>query len=186
MTRKNAYWDDLRFPASAVNPPGQPSDPDVESDSGCFLFAPTGTELVYFQVQLPHGYAEYTPIVPHVHWQKTTSASGNVVWEFAWKYAPLGGVMDAAFTTTTASTTVGGTPDNDTADEHLITSAGEWSFDDCEISNMFIFRLSRLGSDASDTYGADARMLEFDIHYQRDRIGSAGEFYKVWRTGSHR
>ncbi len=32
--------------------------------------------------------------------------------------------------------------------------------------------------DNEDTYGADARLLEFDIHYQIDAGGSVGEFSK--------
>lgn len=79
-----------------------------------------------------------------------------------------------------------GTPDTNEADKHLITSAGEWEFDQCEISNMFIFRVSRLGSDAGDTYGADARFLEFDVHFQSDQRGSSGQFYKRARGGGHR
>jgi len=180
------YWDDLRFPAAAVNPPGQASDPDRESTTGAWLFAQTGTETLFYWVQLPHGYAEYTEIIPHVHWMKTTSASGDVVWEFGYRKARIGEVMDAAYTTTTASSTVTGTPDNDTADEHLITSFGEIGLTDLEISDMLLIRLSRLGSDGSDTYGADARLVEFDIHYRIDQAGSAAQFAKVWLKGGHR
>lgn len=179
------FWDDLRFPASAANPPGLASDPDYDTTSGGWLFAATGTELLFFQGQLPHAYAEYTGITPHVHWMKTTSASGNVVWEFAYKKARIGEVMDAAFTTVTASTTVNGTPDNDTADEHLITSFGEMEEGSFEISDMLLMKVSRLGGDGSDTYAADARLIEFDIHLRHDQLGSSGEFYKVWRAGSH-
>ncbi len=178
-------WDDLRFPASAVNPPGQASDPDIESDTGAFLFAASGTELLFFQAQLPHAYAEYTDLKPHLHWQKTSSAGGEVVWELAYKYARIGEVMDAAWTTDEKATVVAGTPDNDTADEHLITAWDAIPGWTLEVSDMFLFRVSRLGSDGDDTYGADARFLEFDIHYQADSLGSAGEYYKVWRHGTH-
>ena len=30
----------------------------------------------------------------------------------------------------------------------------------------------------ADTYAADARLLEFDLHYQTDSLGSGGEFMK--------
>ena len=43
---------------------------------------------------------------------------------------------------------------------------------------MLLIKLSRIGGDASDTYGADARLLEFDIHYQINTLGSELEFVK--------
>ena len=178
------FWDDLRFPAVAINPPGAASDPAVEAGSGTFLFAATGTELVYLQAQMPHAWAPATIIGPHLHWQKTTSAAGDVVWELAYKWAPINEVMDAAWTIDTVSSTVPGTPDTDTADKHLISSFGALAIDttDKDISDMLLIRLSRLGSDASDTYGADARLLEFDIHYQIDGFGSDAEFIKTLYT----
>ena len=65
-------WDDLKFPATAINPPGQASDPDVEATSGLLLFAAAGTELVYALAQMPHHWEEGSDIKPHVHWTKTT------------------------------------------------------------------------------------------------------------------
>ncbi len=169
-------WDDLRFPASGFNPPGGASDPDYDTTNGGWLFAASGTELLFMQVQLEHKWKEGSTLRPHVHWQKTTSAGGDVVWELAYKWAPIGEVMDAAFTTVTASAPVAGTPDNDTADEHLITSFGDMTATGKELSDMIMVRLSRLGSDGDDTYGADCRLLEFDIHFVVDSRGSDSEF----------
>lgn len=166
-------WDDLRFPAAGINPPGQASDPDIDTTNGGLLFAAAGTEIVAFQAQMPHAWKEATSIQPHVHWQKTTSASGNVLWRFEYKMAPIGAVMDAAFTALDVTTTVASTPDNDTADEHLISSFGEIDMTGREISDMLVCKLSRIGGDASDTYGADVRLIEADIHYQTDYPGGS-------------
>lgn len=181
-SRYQSSWDDLKFPATAINPPGQASDPDREADTGLLLFAAAGTELVYALAQMPHAWKEGSDISPHVHWQKTTSAAGDVMWQLAYKISAIGAVMDSEWSVLTASEPVAGTPDNDTANEHLLTS-----FDDIDMSNggsnyglstCILFRLSRLGDDAADTYGADARLLEFDIHYQIDSLGSEQEFIK--------
>lgn len=168
-------WEDLRFPATAINPPGQASDPDVEASSGLLLFDAAATEVVFVAAQLSHSWAEGTAIVPHVHWQKTTSASGNVLWRLEYKWAPIGEVMDAAFTTVDASTPIGATPDTDTADYHMITSFGDVDVSGKNVSDMFIFKVSRVGGDAADTYAADARLLEIDIHYQKNSLGSEYE-----------
>lgn len=181
MKREQATcWDDMRFPASAVNPPGLVSDPDFDVVNGGWLFAAAGTEVVFVMAQLPHAWKERTELKPHVHWQKTTSAAGNVLWRLSYKWAPKGAVMDAAFTDLDSTTVVGGTPDNDTANEHLITGFASIAGTGKTISDMLVMKLSRIGGDGSDTYGADARLLEFDIHYMITikMPGSTAEYQK--------
>lgn len=173
----DTVWDDLRFPASAINPPGGLNDADVDSDDGTFLFAAGATEVVAVVAQMPHGWVEGTALVPHVHWCKTTSAAGDVVWQLEYRKYPIGGQGTTTWSVhSTIASTVGGTPDNDSAEESLISSFGDFDMTGNTLSDIIIFRITRLGPDGSDTYGADARLLEFDLHYQIDRIGSDNEF----------
>ena len=167
-----ANWDDLRFPATAINPPGQASDPDVEATTGLLLFAAAGTETIFALVQMPHSWKEGSVVKPHVHWQKTTSADGDVYWQLDYKKIPIGDVMDAEFTTLSATTPVSGTPDNDTANEHLLTSFADIDMTGLTLSDCLLCKISRIGGNAADTYGADARLLEFDIHFQINTLGS--------------
>lgn len=169
-------WDDLRFPATAVNPPGQASDPDFDTTNGGYLFATGSTETIFLIAQLPHSWAEGTDLKPHVHWQKTTSAGGDVLWRLSYKWAAIAEVMDSSFTDVDVSTVAAGTPDNDTANEHLITPFGALAATSKTVSSMLVMKLSRIGG--GDDYGADARLLEFDIHYQIDSFGSNQEFTK--------
>ena len=175
------YWDDLRTPASSINPAGSAAPPteDTTVAPGTLLFSAAGLNVVAMLVQLPHNYKEGTTLYPHVHWTKTTAAAGAVVWQLHYKVAKIGEVMDANFTTLTASQTTAGTPDTDTAEKHLITAFGTISGDGMQISDMLVCEVSRLGNDGADTYGANARLLEFDIHYQQDEPGSRQEFSKV-------
>ena len=133
------HWDDLRFPAVAINPPGAASDPDVDPTDGTLLFAAGSTEVVFFAVQLPHCWKMGSAISPHVHWVKTTSAAGTVKWTLSYRWADLGETLSA------------------------------WSDADAA-------KIARVGGD--DTYGADAKLLEFDIHYQIDSRGSDTEYVK--------
>ena len=48
-----AYWDDLRAPVTAINPPGAESDPDLDASTGLLLFDAGGTELVFLMMQMP-------------------------------------------------------------------------------------------------------------------------------------
>ena len=145
---------------------------------GTLLFDAAGVEVVGLVVQLPHSYKEGTDLRPHVHWMKTTSASGAVLWQMRYKVIKIGDVADADFTTETASVVVDGTTDTNTANKHLITSFPVIPGAGIQISDMFCIELSRLGNDPADTYGADARLLEFDIHYQQDEPGSRQQFLK--------
>lgn len=169
-------WDDLKFPASGINPPGQASDPDLDTTNGTWLFAASGTEVIFLIAQMPHAWKAGSEVKPHVHWYKTTSASGDVMWQLEYKKIAIGETMDASFTAVTSSTSA--ITDNDTAEEHLLTPFSAIDMSDMGISDMLVMKLSRLGSDAADTYGADAALLEFDIHYQIDARGSAREYIK--------
>ena len=172
------FWDDLRFPVSGINPPGGVNDPDLDPNNGTWLFNANTTEICAIIAQMPHSWREESTIIPHVHWSKTTSASGNVLWRFEYQIAKPGDVFPGTWTTVDTTTTVTGTPDNDTAEEHLISSFGDIDMTGYTISTILLTRISRIGGDASDTYGADARLIEFDIHYEIDGAGSALEFIK--------
>jgi len=182
-TQYHVSWDDLKAPATALNPPGQASDPDREADTGLLLFDAGGTELIYTLMQMPHAWKEGSDISPHVHWTKTTSAAGDVAWRLRYQILPIGAVgPDSWSDGGTVTSPVTGTPDNDTAWEHLLTSFADIDMTDgtsnYSLSTCILFEIARIGGDASDTYGADARLLEFDVHYQIDSLGSEEEFVK--------
>lgn len=172
-------WTDMRFPAAGLNPPGPTGAPGTNTTYGFPVFDSNNTELVAAFVQFPHEWAEGTTIVPHVHWCKTTNAGGTVQWELEWWHVPIGGVITSLTTLQTDGSTVPGTPDNNTQWEHLISSFGDVDTTGWEISDMLICHVKRIGGDATyDTYGADAALLEFDIHYQKDARGSVNPFNK--------
>lgn len=173
----DSYWDDLRIPVTSLNPAGNASPPDVDQDlGGTLLFASNATEVIGFVIQLPHSYYAGTDLEPHVHWAKTTSASGNVQWQFDYKWAKIGEEIDSSWTTLTSSTPVAGTPDTDTANKHLITGFSSIDGTGASFSDMLICTLARDHDHESDTYGADARLLEIDIHFQIAGIGTDGEY----------
>ena len=171
-----SVWDDIRFPATGLNPPGPVNEPTRDTDTGLLDFGASGTDTVAFTAQLPHSYKPDSSLFPHVHWMKTSSASGNVVWELQYKLARIGEVIDGSWTTLTASTVADGTPDTNTEGLHLITPLGEIDGTGLGLSDMIVMKLSRLGSDGGDTYGADCTLLEADVHYEQDVFGSNYEY----------
>lgn len=173
-------WDDLRFPSQGINPPGAASDPDLSATSGLWLFDAAGTELLMGVAQMPHAWDEGTAISPHVHWQKTTSAAGNVLWRLDYEVVANGDVaaMDFGGGQLDITTPVDGTVDDNTANRVLISSFGEIDMTGYKASCLIFWKLSRIGGDASDTYAADARLVEFDIHYRINSFGSQDLFTK--------
>jgi len=166
------FVENIKIPATAINPPGAASDPDVEATSGLLLFDAGGTELIYAIIQLPYKWQLGSSIHPHIHWAKTTSAVGNVGWRLRYKQFPVGDVADAAWTDVgIVANTEESTPDADTADHQMITGFGEVDMAGLAPEHSILFELSRVGGDASDTYAADARLIAMDILYKVDAPG---------------
>lgn len=170
---KDPGWDDLRAAAAAINPPGSASDPGRDAATGLLSYDAASTEQVFVLFQMPHAWVVGTAIYPHVHWAKSTSASGDVAWQCRYKLWPINGVLSASWTDLGVVTSpVVGTPDTDTADKQLITDFGDVDMRSLDHSDSILFELSRVGGAVADTYGADAVMVEFDAHYQSNRWGS--------------
>ncbi len=172
LERIKTKWRSIGFSATAQNPPGQVSDPDFDIDTGGWLFDRNSTEILYLIGQVTTDWREGSAVIPAVHWQKTTSASGNVLWRLQYKVSRVGEVMDANFTDIDVSTTADISPDTDTADLQLISLFENTKEENLQINDILVMRLGRIGGDAADTYGADARLLYFDIYVQVDDWGS--------------
>lgn len=166
------FCENIKIPSTSINPPGQVSDPDVEATSGLLLFDNSTTELVFAIVQMPYRWSLKSEVHPHIHWEKTTSAAGNVAWRVRFKHAPVNGVRDAAWTDLgIVSTPSDSTPDVDTADHQMITHFDDIDMASKEVEHSILFEISRVGGDASDTYADDARLVAVDIHYHVDAPG---------------
>ncbi|MDB4786310.1 hypothetical protein OAG36_01100 [bacterium] len=170
---EESNWDDLKFPATAINPPGAASDPDRDSADGTLLFDAGGTELVVGIAQLPHAWREGSPLRPHVHWAPTDANSGDVLWRFSYDIANVNGVFAGSYTDMDILAAADGN-----ALKHQIKGFGDLYMSSYTLSCIIKWKLARIGGDGTDTYSADSRLLEFDIHYEADSVGSGLEFQK--------
>ena len=161
-------WDDLRFPAQSINPAGQTNGATVDDTESAFpgtlLFSHTAVNLVSGVVQIPHE-TKFDELKPHIHWAKSTSASGGVVWEFT--YRVIGNVGGTAGDWTSADNGTLAVPHSDTANKHALTAFDAIDISGLRPSAMIAWRLYRKPGDELDTYGAAARLFELDFHYQR-------------------
>lgn len=177
-------WDDLRVALStakpgATNPPGfSKLKDDGAGSTGVFAyhFDASTDEEVFFDVQLPHGFKEYSALLkPHLHWCPTTTNTGNVRWglEYTW----------ANYTGTFGNSTIiyARQAGSGTAYQHQIAAWSGIVATGMTISSVMLCRLFRdanaTGADADD-YTADAAALSFDLHIELDSLGSEREYTK--------
>ena len=174
-TRVSKYWEDLRFPATVVRTNPANENPAFDTTIPGRLFRHTATDVVYVIAQLPHAWRAGTTLQPHVHWQKTTSAEGGVYWQLSYQWAAIGEALSDAVVIGSAVPAVS---DADTANVHALTRLGSINSSGKQISDMLLMTLSRVHNNSADDYGASARLIEFDIHYQVSSPGSRQEFVK--------
>jgi len=166
-------WEDMRAPATAINPPGQESDPDWDNTNGGWLFDADGIEILWIVLQVPHAYKEGSAIYPHVHWQPTSTNGGDVLWRIDYKWTNIDATDAGSATPLEITPTAGGT-----ALKHQQDSFAAIDGTGKTISSIISVKLSRMGNDDDDTYTGDALLKEFDIHYQIDTVGSRSELVK--------
>lgn len=171
-------WDDLRVAAASLNPTGQAAPPTLNQNNGLLEFAAAATNVIAFQVQMPHAWREGTAVRPHVHWRKKTQGAGNVLWRLNYEFANVGAVYTDTLAEVDSTSTVADTPDDGAALRHLITAFGSASMTGKTVSAVGFFVLSRIGGDVLDTYAGVAQVLSIDLHYQLDSMGSMQEYLK--------
>lgn len=172
-----ARWEDLRFPAQAINPPGTTSDPDRGTTTGLLMFSPSSTELVSGVAQMPHSWMRGTGIRPHIHISGGLTDPGTTnnqcVWQLDYEWLESGEYWSPATYTHTDTKTF-------TLPAHVVALNPVLcirSFDEIDTtgkkeSALLLWKLSRLGGDVDDTYIDDCYMYEFDIHYLAHDFGS--------------
>lgn len=180
-----SVWDDIRIIPGSFDRPGT-SDPVLNGwqpgGSGAtfqvYVFAQN--DEVHFTLQLPHQYKIGTDIKCHCHWTPRNRGNEENGKTVAWK-ADISWCSHGS--TFPASTTYDMTDAcNGVDDEHNITPdiVIDGHTSPKGISSMLIVRLYR---DTGDTWAGttDAQLpaiLEFDIHYERDTIGSRQSLVK--------
>jgi len=165
-------WDDLRFPPSGVRLGGAaPATFQAYHDGGVLAFSTTTTQFVYMVAQMQHTWAEGTDLEAHVHWAIPTKGAGNGVENVKWDLTHAWSNVDG---TIPASSPITKTVDvqNYVTDHHYYTSIDTITATGKTASSCLIMSLSRDIAAAND-YGYAVYLMEFDIHYKKNRFGTA-------------
>ncbi len=176
-TRVDDEWEDLRFPAQSINPAGLTAAAGVDNTEtdfpGTLMFDATTSEMCAGIAQMPHAWIAGTAIRPHIHWAKSTSAAGGVVWHFFYRLINRQAAPEAWSSAVVGADVLA---NNDTANAEVITTFGDINMDGRPPSTMVAWRLYRIPADAADTCAADARLFEVDFHYRVGSYGTGLEF----------
>ena len=166
-------WDDLGNPVTAINPPGQASDPDIDPNDGSFLFDDSATEIIFIKAQMKHLWKEGSELRPHIHWEQT--AAGAVLWQLDYKFYNNGTLVPGSWTTIQTTEQVWTYSSGTLAQ---ISPFPSIILPSAKISAMMKMKLSRIGDDALDTMTGDARFTDFDINFIGSDRGSEREYTK--------
>lgn len=170
-------WEDLRISLNTRYSGNTTPDLDPFAGSSSLLEytfdGGSQMEEIFFEVQLPHSWAEGTTIKPHVHWSPRTAGTGNVVWQFEYTWSNFLGTYPTPTTITVTQAADGTAYKSQIAAFPDITDATK------KISSLLMCRLFRDPSHTSDTYAGDAYLLGFDIHYEINTVGSRQEYTKT-------
>jgi len=166
----NVRWIDLLGPASSGISVG--ADRDTNGD---LLFSSVVTENAFFNYQLNHNVKVGAPAVPHIHWRKSTDATGDVVWQIRWRLL----VLNAVPTAWSGWLDATGRAGTLSADQRaMIDGFAQLDLSAAGMSSIVEIEVQRLQSDPDDDYGADAVLLDLDLHVQLDALGSTQEYVK--------
>jgi len=171
-------WDDMRFPASGFNPAGSTAPPTVDTSTGMLLFSGTADNIIGGIAQMPHSWKVGSTIRPHMHLRFPTASANNTRWSFGYDLANVDGNFVNAYGTYTAGGTITvANPNN--ALKHAKASFSTIDMTGYTMSCCIMWRITRLAaSDAADNDLANCALLEFDIHFEIDTVGSRQEFIK--------
>lgn len=174
----DAFWEDLRFPATGFNPAGSTAPPGVLTTNGLLSFSGTVDNIIGGVAQMPHAWKEGTPISPHIHLVFPTGATANTRWQLEYNI----GNVDGDFTTdsvtyTTLPVITVANPNN--VARHVLADFDDIPMAGHTISACVLWRLTRLAaSDGADDDTNACTFIEFDLHYERDSPGSSLEYTK--------
>jgi hypothetical protein len=170
-------WDDLRFPAQAINPAGAAAPPAVSSSTGMLEFSGSVDNVIAGSAQMPHAWKYGTNVHFHLHVLFPTGNAGkNTRWKMEYNVFPLGSATSTHNYGTYTTATVITIPNPNAVQTIILGEFDPVVMTGCLGSSTIMWRVSRLAaSDAADDDTTTSVLTEMDIHYQIDKLGSAAE-----------
>jgi len=182
----STVWDDLRIVPGAFQFAGA-ADPTLSAwqpgGAGAThqVYKFQKNDEVFASCQMPHKYREGTDVRFHIHWtpcdRGNEESGNNVGWKVDYSWANIDGTFASSATVDLSDACTG------TDDYHEMTSDVLVSGTNRTISSVFQLRIYRSDTGTDDTWASglaaqSPALLEFDIHFQIDTVGSRQSLVK--------
>lgn len=163
------FWDDEKYPATAINPPGVVSDPTFDDTNIGWSY--TVNDQLIIIAQMPHKWKEGSAINPHVHYKQTSSAP--VGWRMVYRTYNNNALVPETFNNLDMDVVEFTYPGAGTFAQ-IQQANGFLDMTGNKISSFLEIKLQRI----ADSAPTNVTLTEFDIHYQIDSVGSILEYIK--------
>ena len=163
-------WNDLFVPLTQTRI-GSNLRPDFNQTELTFDFPQNDpTEILYFNIQVPHTWKQGTIVYPHVHWKQTQNLFPTFKLDYKW--FNIGDVVPATWSTYVMG--IGAKPYIGSAMHQINEGVGGIDGTGKTLSSMLLCKLYR----DDNVYTGDALTYQFDVHIQIDSFGSELEYIK--------
>lgn len=132
-------------------------------------FANGSTVDCFASWTLPNNYIDGTELTPYVEWAPSSTNTGDVVWHITYDFASSGELWG---TSTVSLTTAGG----GTASARQVATFDNISGTGLAKGMTGLFKLSRVGGDAADTFTGTAIGISFGLKYRVQGVGHEVQF----------
>lgn len=167
---EGTVWDDLKAPATTIRQ-GATTKPDFDSTELGLLFPQNNpAEVAYIILQFPHDRKNGSNIRPHIHWTQTSALEPVFKMEYRWY--KNSDAVPSSWTTLTCDSPVFTYTSGDMLQICSFPEIDGSGID--SVSSIIDIKLYR----DDNIVSGDVLLKEFDIHYQKDTIGSSQEFIK--------
>jgi len=173
-------WDDKEMPLTGARIDA-PASKVVTSTNNLVAYTTNCalTDYVGMNIQMSHSKKLYSPVYPHLHWNQDSTKLVNWLVEYRWVHG--GKTIPSTWSYSTISMnvyplTAGTAQITDFVALDPTTNEG--------LSSILQVKIKRDSSNASgkfastDPYGASAFAMSFDVHYERDSMGSDQVYVK--------
>jgi len=150
---------------------------DGSGSQGVYAFVFSDGDEALITIQMPHSWKEGTTIQPHIHFMTTSDVSpaDNFGIEFEYSWVDIGEDFPANSTLETNDISTGINSDIMHQAAHITATGIDGTGH--TISSVLLCRIKRVAA-TGDNYGDGVAILDFDIHFEMDTIGSRQEFIK--------
>jgi len=179
-------WDDYVTPMSAATFRGAANNPtltklfdDGAGSTGVYGYVFADGDEVLLTIQMPHKWKIASTIYPHIHWFAMTDVDPTDKFDIEFEYTWVDINEDCAANSTLLNVEI----DTGVGSQYkhqvsgLTTSNAGIAGTGHTLSSVLLCRLERVAA-ASDNYAGGVCIMDFDIHYEIDTIGSRQEYTK--------